>query len=182
VAPNLRQPILVNGQADAAAGHLFTISVGLRALNVADDDVTTFPYADWGVRVFGNSVVVKKKWAEDHPEAMRAFVKCAVDGIKRSIQDPKQSIAWLRKYNSLMVPEVELRGLDFSNRVSIITEESKKDGISTFSRERLDQVLTQVSSALNIKKPAEDDIWTARYLPSADELKLPLESTAQGSP
>jgi NitT/TauT family transport system substrate-binding protein len=173
VAPNLRQPILVRGETDAAAGHLFTITVGLHALSVTDDEITTFPYANWGVRVFGNSVVVKKQWAESHPEAMRAFVKCAVTGIKRSIVDPTQAITWLQKYNNLIDPEAELRGLNFSNRVAIITDESKKNGISTFSNERLDQILTQISGALNIQKPAPSEIWTASYLPPADELKLP---------
>ena len=113
VAPNLRQPILIKGEADAAAGHRFTILVGLRALGVKDEEITLFPYADWGVRAFGNSVVVKKQWAAAHPDAMRSFVKCAVTGIKMSITNPKQSIAWLKKYNSLINEDFELQGLRF---------------------------------------------------------------------
>jgi len=53
----------------------------LRALGVNDDEVTLFPYADWGVRAFGNSVVVKKQWAAAHPEAMRGFLKCTASSI-----------------------------------------------------------------------------------------------------
>src|SRR5580658_7861127 len=45
VAPNLRQPVLLKGDADAAAGHRFTVLVGLRALGVKDDDIAIFPYA-----------------------------------------------------------------------------------------------------------------------------------------
>jgi NitT/TauT family transport system substrate-binding protein len=172
VAPNLRQPILVKGEADAAAGHRFTVLVGLRALGIKDEDVTTFPYADWGVRAFGNSVVVKKQWASAHPEAMRAFVKCSVSAIKMSIANPEQSIAWLKKYNSLIDEKFELQGLLFSNSLAIVTPETKKNGLSTFSSERLDQILTQVSDALGVKKAAADDIWIPDYLPSADQLKL----------
>ena len=173
VAPNLRQPILVQGEADAAAGHLFTIVVGLRALGVKDADMSTLPYANWGVRAFGNSVIVKKQWASAHPNAMRAFVKCAVVGIKTSIMNPKQAISWLKKYNNLINEEHELEGLNFSNGVSIVTDESKAKGLSTFSTDRLDQILTQTSEALKIEKPARDDVWTAEYLPPADQLKLP---------
>jgi len=172
VAPNLRQPILVKGDADAAAGHRFTILVGLRALGVKDDEVTMFPYADWGVRAFGNSVVVKKQWAAVHPEAMRGFLKCTASAIKLSIADPRQAITWLKKYNSLINEDSELQGLNFSNNLAIITDESKRDGLSTFSRERLDAVLTQISDAMQVKEPADGDVWDPDYLSPASELKL----------
>jgi NitT/TauT family transport system substrate-binding protein len=172
VAPNLRQPILVKGEADAAAGHRFTVLVGLRALGVKDEDVIMFPYADWGVRAFGNSVVVKKQWASAHPDAMRAFVKCSVSAIEMSIANPEQSIAWLKKYNSLIDEKFELQGLEFSNSLAIVTPETKKNGLSKFSSERLDQILTQVSDALGTKKAAADDIWVPDYLPPVDQLKL----------
>jgi len=172
VAPNLRQPILIKGEADAAAGHRFTILIGLRALGVKDEDVTIFPYADWGVRAFGNSVVVKKQWAAAHPEAMRGFLKCSAAAIKLSIARPEQAISWLKKYNSLIDEKFELQGLDFSNNLAVITEETRKNGLSTFSNERLDAILTQVSDALQVKKPAADDIWVPDYLPPAGELKL----------
>ncbi len=172
VAPNLRQPILVKGEADAAAGHRFTILVGLRALGVKDEEITLLPYADWGVRAFGNSVVVKKQWASAHPEAMRGFVKCAVTAVKLSIAKPEQSIAWLKKYNSLIDERFELQGLEFSNKLAIITDETRKNGLSTFSKERLDQILTQISDALQVKKPAQDEVWVPEYLPSQAELKL----------
>jgi NitT/TauT family transport system substrate-binding protein len=173
VAPNLRQPILVKGEADAAAGHRFTILVGLRALGVTDDEVTLFPYADWGVRAFGNSVVVKKEWAKAHPEAVRSFVKCAAKAIRMSIENPEQSIAWLKKFNSLIDEKLELQALNFSNKLAIVTDETRKNGLSKFSSERLDQILTQISDALGVQKPSQNDVWTADYLPSANELKLP---------
>jgi NitT/TauT family transport system substrate-binding protein len=173
VAPNLRQPMLVKGEADAAAGHLYTVTVGLHALGVHDDEIVSLPYVKWGVRAFGSSVVAKKAWASAHPDAMRAFLKCAAVGIKAAIANPKQAISWLKKYNSLVDEDHELEGLNFSNRTAIVTEESRKNGLSTFSGERLDQILTQVAGALNITKPAPDEIWTPQYLPPAAELKLP---------
>ena len=62
--------------------------------------------------------------------------------------------------------------MDFSNNLAIITDETKKNGLSTFSKERLDQILNQVSDAMQIKKPAQDEVWDPDYLPPASELKL----------
>jgi NitT/TauT family transport system substrate-binding protein len=152
---------------------MYTIMQGLRALGISDDEMVALPYAKWGVPAFGSSVVVKKSWAEAHPEAMRAFLKCIAVGIKSSIANPKQAISWLKKYNSIVNEDHELQGLNFSNAMAIGTEGARKNGLSTFSNERLNQILAQVAFALNIQKPAPDEVWTAAYLPPPADLKLP---------
>jgi NitT/TauT family transport system substrate-binding protein len=172
VAPNLRQATLVQGQADAAAGHMFTVLTGLRALGVKDEDVTIMRYSDWGVNLLGNSVVTKPAWAAAHPDAMKGFVACAVAGVKASIADPKAAIASLKKFNSLVDDATEMAALDFSTNGAILTPAVLKSGMSQVTPERLDAVLTQVSDALGMAKPPAAEIWTAAYLPPAAELML----------
>jgi NitT/TauT family transport system substrate-binding protein len=172
VTPNLRQPILIKGDSDAVAGHLFTITIGLRALGVKDEEMVALPYADWGAQTLGNSVIARPEWATGHPEVMRAFVKCAIFAVKKSIADPAGAIAALKKYNSLVNEKLELESLGFSNSRAILTDNVKKNGISSFSAQRLDQVLGQISDALGIAKPAGNEVWTATYLPSSRGLML----------
>jgi NitT/TauT family transport system substrate-binding protein len=172
IAPNLRQTTLLQGQSDAAAGHLFTVITGLRALGVKDDDMVSLPYAEWGVNAFGNSVIVKPEWAAAHPDVMRAFVRCAVVGIKGSIADPKHAIATLKKFNSLLDDKIESAALEFSTTKAVLTEDVKKHGLSAMEPGRLDRVLGQLSDALQIAKPAPSDVWTAAYLPPHEELML----------
>ena len=172
VAPNLRQAALAQGQAEAAAGHMFTVLTGLRALGVKDEDIFVMRYADYGVKLFGNSIIAKPAWVQAHPEAMKAFVACAVEGVKLSIKDPKAAIASLHKYNSLADDATEGAALAFSTNTAVLTPWVKEHGMSHVTPERLDQVLTQVSDALGAQKPAPDTIWTAAYLPPAAELKI----------
>jgi NitT/TauT family transport system substrate-binding protein len=172
VTPNLRQTTLFHGQADAAAGHLFTIITGLQALGVAEEQMVEFPYAEWGLSTFGNSVIVKPEWAAAHADVMRTFIKCAVAGIKGSIADPKYAIASLKKFNTLLDDKIESTALDFSNSRAIITADVKKYGLSAMEPQRLDRVLAQVADALQIPKPAPAEVWTAAYLPPRDELML----------
>jgi NitT/TauT family transport system substrate-binding protein len=172
VTPNLRQTTLLQGQSDAAAGHLFTIITGLNALGVKDEDIVALPYADWGLSSFGNSVIVKPEWAAAHPDAMRAFLKCAVVGIKGSIADPKNAIATLKKFNTMLNDKTESTALEFSTTKAILTDDVKKLGLSAMEPQRLDRVLTQVSDALQVPKPAPADVWTPAYLPPREELML----------
>ena len=120
----------------------------------------------------GNSIIARPEWLAVHPEAMRAFVKCAIFAVKKSIADPAGAIAALKKYNSLVNDKLELESLGFSNTKAILTDNVKKNGISSFSAQRLDQVLAQISDALGIAKPARDEVWTPAYLPSSQALML----------
>jgi len=172
VTPNLRQTTLFHGQADAAAGHLFTIITGLQALGVKEADMVEFPYADFGVSTFGNSVIVKPEWAAAHADVMRSFLKCAAAGIKGSIADPKYAIVTLKKFNTMLDDATESTALAFSTNRAIVTADSKKYGLSAMEPARLDRVLTQVSEALGVPKPAPSEVWTAAYLPPRADLML----------
>jgi NitT/TauT family transport system substrate-binding protein len=163
---------LQQGKSEAAAGHLFTIITGLHALGITDDEIVALPYADWGVSTFGNSVIVKPEWAAAHPDAMRAFVKCAVAGVKGSIADPTYAIASLKKFNSMADDKTESTALEFSTTRAILTDDVKRYGLSAMEPKRLDRVLTQVADALQLPRPAPADVWTAAYLPPAAELML----------
>lgn len=173
VGANLRHTSLARGDFDAAAGHMFTITSGLRAIGVKDEDVTVLPYADWGVDQYGNAILAKPAWAAAHPEAMKSFVACSADGIKDSIKNPRAAIASLKPFNSMVDDTQALRELNFSNQFSILTPDVLKHGLSSVDPDHLERVVTQVSDSLGIARPALDRVWTAAYLPPAQDLMVP---------
>jgi NitT/TauT family transport system substrate-binding protein len=172
VAPNLRQPIVIKGEADAAAGHLFTIAAGLHALGVGDEEMTVMPYADWGAATFGNSIIAKSSWVAAHPDAMRAFIKCAVLGVKRSIADPAAAVETLKKYNPLGDDKLDQEALGFSNSKAILTDNVKANGLSTFAPDQVDAMIAKIATAMGVTKPALSTVWTPAYLPPAASLVI----------
>jgi len=48
----------------------------------------------------------------------------------------------------------------------------KANGLNSIAADRMERVLTEVSSALEIPKPAAAESLTPAYLPSQDELKI----------
>jgi len=172
VAPNLRQSSLLQDKADAAAGHMFTVQSGMKALNVPADKTFTMEYAKYGVDVPGSSVIVKAAWAQAHPEAVRGFLSCAADGVKASIADPKAALATLHAYNSMLDDAPEAESLDFSTRYAILTPRVLKSGLSTVTPDRYDHVLEMISSSLGVPQPPLNAIWNGNYLPPASVLKV----------
>jgi NitT/TauT family transport system substrate-binding protein len=165
VAANLRETSLLRGEFDAAAGPIFTITSGLHAIGVKDADITVMPYAEHGVDFFGNSVVVRTGWASAHARTLKAFLVCAVDGIKGALANPKAAVASLRPHNSMLDEEQALQELAFSNGFSIMTPNVKANGLSAVDSARLDRVLGLFAKAYGYPKPAADKIWNGAYLP-----------------
>jgi NitT/TauT family transport system substrate-binding protein len=172
VAPDLRQPTLMHKQADAAAGHMFTIYNGLVQLGAKKEDIVVLRYADWGVNFYGNAIVTTKAWASEHPDAAKAFAYCAAEGIKATRADPKAGVDSLKKYNPLLREDIELASLDFSNTIAIGTPNALKNGVSAVTHERLEQTVQQATAALGLPAPPLDELWTDKYLPPRSELML----------
>jgi NitT/TauT family transport system substrate-binding protein len=169
VAPNLREATVFQGQADAAVGHLNTVVTGLHALGITDSELTIMPFSDYGVRLYGNAVIVKPAWAAAHADVVRSFVKCAVAGIQGTIRDPKGSVELMKKFSSMVDEQKELDALKFSTTRAVYTDDVKKNGLSDVTPQRLDAALTQISDAMGIKKPSPSDVWSSDYLPPQNE-------------
>ena len=172
VAPNFRQTSLLRGEYDAAAGHMYTLTSGLRAIGVKDDDMVVMPYAEHGVEVFGNSVIVKSSWAAAHGEQLKAFLVCAVDGMKGALADPQAAVASLKPHNSMLDEDQATAELEFSNRFSILTPNVTANGLSAVDPARLDTTLGLIATAYEIGKPAADTVWTSAYLPPHSDRRV----------
>ena len=172
VTPNLRETTLVRRQSDAAAGNLLTIWVGLHRLGLQDSDFTIIPYADWGVDIMGNAVVTKPAWAASHEDALKKFVACGVDALRTSVLQPSAAVDSLKGYNRMVDRDEGIAELEYSNRVTIMTDYVKANGLGGVDDARVDRALNEISDAFKVAKPAVDAVWNPAYLPPAAARRL----------
>jgi NitT/TauT family transport system substrate-binding protein len=172
VAPKLRQAMLVQGQADAVAGHSFTVIEGLKELGVKPDDMLVMSYSKYGVEVPGNSVIVRPDWAVAHKKELQAFLQCAVYGIKGTISNPQQATETLKPYNSMIDPKAEVAGLEYSTATAVLTPYVKEHGLSVVDPARLERSIAIVADTIQVPPPSLGDVWTGDYLPPKSELML----------
>ena len=59
--PPLRETMLARGDVDAITGFTFTSLLNLEARGVKAEDVTILPYADFGVKLYGNVIIATPK-------------------------------------------------------------------------------------------------------------------------
>src|ERR1051325_6484150 len=70
----VREPMLQSGQVDAITGFSFSSFINLKSMNVPVDDIVVMLMADYGVNLYGNTIIVNPKFAADKPDADRKSV------------------------------------------------------------------------------------------------------------
>lgn len=173
VSPELREPILVRGEADAITGHLTTVMLNFANIGVKESDIRTMPYVEFGVNLLGHAVVVKPEFAEKNPDVVRNFILGATRGFNAMIKDPDAAVASIKKRDPLINPELEKSRIKMSLDYRMITDNVLKNGASNVEPKRLESSLKDVSAAFGIKTiPAASEVYTDRYLPPRSEMKI----------
>src|SRR2546423_3589072 len=74
----VREPMLQSGQVDAITGFSFSSFINLKSMNVPVDDIVVMLMADYGVNLYGNTIIVNPKFAADKPDAVKGFLRAFV--------------------------------------------------------------------------------------------------------
>ena len=88
----VRAPMLAAGQIDAALGYSFRLYVDLKDRGVPVDDIVLMPMADYGLKLYGNAIIVNSKFAAEKPEAVKAFLHAFLKGLKETIRHPAEAV------------------------------------------------------------------------------------------
>ena len=168
----VREPMLAAGQVDAITGFSFSSYINLKDRGVPVDDIVVLLMADYGVHLYGNTIIVNPKFAAEKPEAVRAFLRAFLKGLKDTIKDPARAVESVLTRNDVAKKEVELERLRMAIRDNIVTPEVKASGYGDVDLERLDQAIDQIAITHEFKsKPKAADTFDPSYLPSAAERK-----------
>ena len=65
--PPLRETMLARGDVDAITGFSFTSLLNLEARGVKAEDIVVLPYAQHGVKLYGNVIIATPKLHEGEP-------------------------------------------------------------------------------------------------------------------
>ena len=96
VAPNLQEQLLLQGQVDVSAIFTATSYMNLVALKLdPDKDFRWIYYADNGVDLYSNGVMVSAKLAKEKPEAVKGLVRAINKAMKESVANPDAAIELL---------------------------------------------------------------------------------------
>ena len=171
--PPLRETMLVRGDVDAITGFTFTSLINLEARGVTAPDVVVFPYADNGVKLYGNAIIASAKLVKENPAAIKAFLAAFAKGAREVVAKPDVAIEYVRQRDGIINVALETRRLKLAIDTVVNSPDARAEGFGQVRRPRLALMASQVSDAFNTKTRVNADaLWNGSFLPSASELNI----------
>jgi NitT/TauT family transport system substrate-binding protein len=175
MAPNLQEQMMIRGQVDAVAIFTATSYMNLVALKLdPDKDFRWISYADAGLDLYSNGVMVSPKFAREKPEAVRGLVRAINRALKESVASPDAAIAVLTKAEPLINTDIEKRRLTYVYDTLMATPEAMRLGIGDVDDARLARAISVIAESYELAKPpAPSRVFDRSFLPPIAERKLP---------
>ncbi|BDB72094.1 ABC transporter substrate-binding protein [Comamonas thiooxydans] len=171
--PPLRETMLVRGDIDAITGFTFTSLLNLEARGVKAADVAVMPFADNGVKLYGNAIIASAKLVRENPEAVRAFLKAFSKGAKEVMANPGAAIAYVKERDGIVNTALETRRLQLAIDTVINTADARGEGFGQVSSTRMALMASQISDVYATKTRVNTEtLWNGRFLPPVADLDV----------
>jgi NitT/TauT family transport system substrate-binding protein len=162
----VREPMVAAGQIDAVTAMSYYSYIDLKDRGVPANDINVMLMGDYGVQLYGSSIMVSEKFARENPEAVRGFLRAFTKGLKDTIAKPAQVIELVLKRDTGLHKDLELERLKMTIQENIVTPETKAHGYGGIVPERLNAAIDQIAAATPFnKKPRAEDVFNASFLP-----------------
>ncbi|MCS0504618.1 ABC transporter substrate-binding protein [Ancylobacter mangrovi] len=174
LTPQLREQSLVQGTVDFISGHYFSSVLDLEARGVKLDDLVVFTYSDAGMDVYGNGIIVSPQMAEK-PEVVKGFLRATIKAWKEVAANPEIGVAAAKNRDPLIDEALELRRLNMSLQMNVLTPYVKENGMGDVDPKRFARSIKDVADAFGLPDaPAPEKVFTDYYLPpKADRMVAP---------
>ncbi len=171
--PALRETMLVRGDVDAITGFSFTSLLNLEARGVKPADIVVLPYADHGVKLYGNAIIASPKLIQSNPAALKAFLSAFAKGAKEVMAEPAAAIEAVKARDGIINPALETRRLQLAIDSVVASPDARREGFGRADPARLSLMASQVSDAYATKTRVDAKaIWNPAFLPPAAELDI----------
>lgn len=169
----VREPMLAQGEVDAVFGFSMSSFINLKSRGVPADDIVVMLMSDYGVDLYGNTIIVSEKFAKEKPEAVKGLLRAIMKGVQDTVKDPASAVESVIKRNDVAKKDVELERLKMVLEQNMVTPWVKENGFGGIDKDRFAKSLDQIGLTFNYKaKPKVEDVFTEEFLPPADQRKV----------
>jgi NitT/TauT family transport system substrate-binding protein len=174
VQPQLRESLMMRGEGNAVTGFYYASYESFKALGADMPKLKTLMYADYGLKIYGNAIIVSKTLADSKPDVVRRFNLALINSLRDTMKKPEVVAPLLKKRDPTILEAAETERFEIVNRDFILTPYVKQHGIGDIDPERMEQGIDQVTKALGLpRKPKIEEVFTSKFLPPLNQRMLP---------
>jgi len=169
----VREPMLAAGQIDAVAAFAYRAYIDLKDRGVPINDLLLWRMPDFGLKAYGNAIIVNEQFAKDNPQAVTGFLAGFLQGLKDTVASPTTTIASVIQRNEVAKREVELERLRMALRENVLTPEVRVNGYGAVDTARLQAAIDQQALVFKFKPtPTPAQAFDPSFLPPTADRKL----------
>ena len=165
--PNLREQMLMRGQADGVFGYVNTIRFSAKLSGIdPDKEIRWINYGDYGMDLYSNAIIFSKKFVKENPESRAGLPPRAQQGRRRLAEGPKASVEAVAKREPLIKMDVELERFDATIKDEMNHPEIATLGLGDVDDARLKKSIDILVDANQLPRtPDIKEIFTREFLP-----------------
>jgi NitT/TauT family transport system substrate-binding protein len=168
-----REPMLAEGNVDSVTGFNFSSYLSLARLGIPEDDITTILFADHGVALYGNAVIVNTDFAEANPDAVTGALRAIARGWADAIADPAAGAAAVIERNPAGDLDLETRRLELAIEGNVLTDYVMENGMGNIDPDRMETALEQLQLTYDFQGEIDPALYfTDAYLPEDEVLMV----------
>lgn len=165
--PNLRVTMLKQGKVQGVSGYNLTVLFDAMRVGMnPDKDLDFMKFADFGMDLYSNAVMVSQEMLNEHPDKVKGMVWAINKAFWEVVADPDAGIDAVMKREPLLKRASEKERLMATLKHLILSPEMRKVGMGDIDPVRLKRSIKIVADAFKLKRtPAPDEVFQARFLP-----------------
>ena len=170
----LRDPMLARGTADGIIGYDYTAVFNLKALDIPAENLSLMYYADHGLDLYGQAVIVARDFLDREPATVKNLVRGVARAWLDAVADPEPAIKTVAALEPTTRVDLEIARLKWLIDHEVVTPNTRKNGLGAYDPKRMQMNIDVVSEGLNVQvKPKLEDIFDDRFMPPLAERRLP---------
>ena len=174
VAPELREPMLVQRRADGITGFVTSTALSLRAIGMDLPAQRIFRYRENGLDFFYGSVLLTTRtYADRNPDAVRAVTHGMLRSMRWAFANRAEAINHLRAREALTDVAIETVRQDMAMSELVDSPNVRRLGLGVMEEARFNRQLEAVKLAFQLgDMPSFARFYSDRFLPGSAERAL----------
>jgi NitT/TauT family transport system substrate-binding protein len=171
MAANLQETMLARGDVDALAAFVNTVWFSVKPLKIdPQKDLNFIYYADHGMDLYSNGVLVSRKLANSNPAAVRGLVRAINRAIADVLTNPDAGVEAVARRDPLIDKALEKQRLLMTYKLLIATPEARELGLGDVDDARLARSIKTVAEVYGLpRQPAPQEVFSHAFLPPKSE-------------
>lgn len=161
VDPNSKNAVLLNHQAEGMVTYIFTLPVLQKAAQNGDQ-VGAFIYGDFGADFYSNGIGAMEDYIKAKPDVTRNFVQSTMQGLRFTLDHPKEAVEMLKKHQPQLDTDVALQEVEILRNIS---NAQNLKVLGSMTKEKMSETQDLMVKYMDLKDPVNiDDAFTNEYL------------------